>query len=199
MGKKSGPNKLNLLKTRNVFLDIGREEFVKNGYSGTSTNVIVDRADMARGSLYYHFGDKQGLFKAVFEDLLQKTDRVIQLEMQKYDDPLDKLKAGAKLFLKLCTDNDFRKIALIEGISTIPYNERIEIVEQNLIGSLKDIIRECRQENYFSHYHEHILMFFLYGLLSETGRSFERVDDPEMLYKLACNSLDNLLDQISTP
>ena len=86
MGKKSGPNKLNLLKTRNVFLDIGREEFVKNGYSGTSTNVIVDRADMARGSLYYHFGDKQGLFKAVFEDLLQKTDRVIQLEMQKYSD-----------------------------------------------------------------------------------------------------------------
>jgi AcrR family transcriptional regulator len=60
MGKKHGPNKENLEATRRIFLNIARKEFSTRGYYNASTAAIVEESGMARGSLYYHFGDKKG-------------------------------------------------------------------------------------------------------------------------------------------
>jgi AcrR family transcriptional regulator len=38
------------------------EEFVRAGYSGASTNVMCKNAGIAKGSLFYYFGNKKDLF-----------------------------------------------------------------------------------------------------------------------------------------
>ncbi len=197
MAKKTGPNKLNLKQTHDIFIEIGREEFVKNGFAATSTNVIVKRAEMARGSLYYHFGDKQGLFEAIYTDLMVKTDLALQMTMHKFEDPLEQLKHGVHHFLQLCSDKDFRKIILIEGLSTIPYQKRIAIIEKNIIGTLREIISACYQQGHFKNYEQNILIFFLYGLVSETGRSFEYEKEAGVSLELASTNIFRLLDQMA--
>ena len=55
-------------RTRRALLDIGRELFTEKGYADTSTEEIVQRAEVTRGALYYHYRDKAALFEAVFEE-----------------------------------------------------------------------------------------------------------------------------------
>ncbi len=43
------------------------EEFSSRGYAGASINTIVKRLNIAKGSIFQYFGDKQGLFWFVFQ------------------------------------------------------------------------------------------------------------------------------------
>lgn len=46
-------------------------EFAQRGYSGTSINSIVERAGIAKGSIFNYFKDKQGLFRFVCDQALE--------------------------------------------------------------------------------------------------------------------------------
>ena len=48
-------------------LDICIEEFGNNGYVSTSTNTIVKRADISKGTLFNYFGNKKNLFLYVLD------------------------------------------------------------------------------------------------------------------------------------
>ncbi len=50
---------------RNEILDVAEELFVTKGYDKTSTNDILDRVGIARGTLYYHFKSKEEILDAM--------------------------------------------------------------------------------------------------------------------------------------
>ena len=52
---------------RNEILDAAEELFVTKGYDKTSTNDILDRVCIARGTLYYHFKSKEDILNAMIE------------------------------------------------------------------------------------------------------------------------------------
>jgi AcrR family transcriptional regulator len=55
-------------QVRRLILDAAGELFVANGYDGTTTKAIADRAGVAETSVFRHFGDKPALFEhAIFE------------------------------------------------------------------------------------------------------------------------------------
>ena len=43
------------------------KEFAARGYAGASINRMIDRLQIAKGSIFQYFGDKTGLFMYVFE------------------------------------------------------------------------------------------------------------------------------------
>ncbi len=43
--------------------------FLKHGYEGTSMNRVADEAGVIKQTIYSHFNDKEGLFKAIIESL----------------------------------------------------------------------------------------------------------------------------------
>ena len=86
MSKRPGKNKENLEETRRIFLEVAEKEFTEYGFAQASTSRIVEHSGMARGSLYYHFGDKNGLFKAVYEKELQDALITISDAMDKETD-----------------------------------------------------------------------------------------------------------------
>ena len=51
----------------NEILDAAEELFVTKGYDKTSTNDILDRVGIARGTLYYHFKSKEEILNAMIE------------------------------------------------------------------------------------------------------------------------------------
>lgn len=51
--------------------------FIERGYSGASTDAIVERAGGSKETIYSHFGSKLGLFRAI---LLEQIDRVFAWE-----------------------------------------------------------------------------------------------------------------------
>lgn len=54
-------------KRRKEILDVAEELFVTKGYDKTSTNDILDRIGIARGTLYYHFKSKEDILNAMIE------------------------------------------------------------------------------------------------------------------------------------
>lgn len=52
---------------RNEILDVADELFAEKGFEGTSTNDILERVGIARGTLYYHFKSKEDIMDALIE------------------------------------------------------------------------------------------------------------------------------------
>ena len=57
-------------RTGGAILDAATRLFVERGYGGTTVEAISDEADVAVGSLYGHFGSKEGLYLAVLDRAL---------------------------------------------------------------------------------------------------------------------------------
>lgn len=52
---------------KNEILDAAEELFAQKGFDGTSTNDILEKAGIARGTLYYHFKSKEDIMDALIE------------------------------------------------------------------------------------------------------------------------------------
>lgn len=58
---------------RNEILDVAERMFCKNGYDNTSTNDILAEIGIARGTLYYHFKNKEDILDAMIDRILDET------------------------------------------------------------------------------------------------------------------------------
>ncbi len=70
-------------------IDIAIEEFSEKGYKGASTNQIVSRLGIAKGSIYQYFTNKKSLFFYIFDyavELVRKTLKQVKHETK--DDPV---------------------------------------------------------------------------------------------------------------
>lgn len=101
-------------------IEAGRECFSAYGYERTTVAEILRRAGMARGALYHYFpGGKRDLFSAVFDkindEFHRRRDAVSDIAS-----PLSRLRAGVGIFMSLCTEDDFARIALMDAPSLVP-------------------------------------------------------------------------------
>ncbi len=57
-----------------VVLEAAIQLFTKQGYFNTSVPDIVRESGVSTGSIYHHFGDKEGIAKALFEMLVGRME-----------------------------------------------------------------------------------------------------------------------------
>ena len=62
------------VERKNEILDVADELFGKKGFDGTSTNDILERVGIARGTLYHHFKSKEEIMDALIE---RYSDRLL--------------------------------------------------------------------------------------------------------------------------
>ena len=53
--------------TRDLLVATARDVFTERGYAATSIDDIVQRAGVAKGSLYHHFESKEAIFRTVYD------------------------------------------------------------------------------------------------------------------------------------
>ena len=62
-------------------VDAAKREFLDKGYVDASLRTIAAEADTSTNSIYVRFGDKEGLFSAIVEPVLNEmTDRLIRIQ-----------------------------------------------------------------------------------------------------------------------
>ena len=58
-----------------------KQEFLENGYKDASLRTIAAAADTSTNSIYVRFGDKEGLFSAIVEPVLNEmTERFLKIQ-----------------------------------------------------------------------------------------------------------------------
>lgn len=70
-------------RTRRLVLEAARREFSEVGFAGARVDEIARKAGVNKQALYYHFGNKDGLFRAVLEnsyELARMRDRELRLD-----------------------------------------------------------------------------------------------------------------------
>lgn len=51
--------------TKERLIGIARAQFAERGYEAVSLDDILKKANLTKGAIYHHFGDKKGLFREV--------------------------------------------------------------------------------------------------------------------------------------
>jgi TetR/AcrR family transcriptional regulator len=87
--------------TRDIVLQEARKLFTANGFASTSIRQICAEAGVTAPVLYYHFGDKEGLFQAVVEDTLSLDGfhRLLREEVAASSDAWTKLQTYVRAYL----------------------------------------------------------------------------------------------------
>lgn len=97
--------------TRNALLDAARTLFGDSGYAATSIDEIAHAAKVTKGALYHHYGGKQELFAAVYEQVKREaSERAATAFLE--PDPWEDLCAGCHAMLDAHLDPPVQRILL---------------------------------------------------------------------------------------
>lgn len=69
-------------ETREMLLASAKQEFLEKGYQGASLRSICKNAGLTTGALYFFFQDKEDLFAAIVEPVLEKLKHMLQQHMR---------------------------------------------------------------------------------------------------------------------
>ncbi len=86
---------MTLSPRQRMFVEVGRKEFVRNGYGSSSIRTIAQEAGVSLSALYYHYKNKQDLLLAIlmdggvdtYDSLWEQALRAVG------DDPVEQLRA----------------------------------------------------------------------------------------------------------
>ena len=176
-------------------LEAGRRLFGNAGYAHTSTEDIVAETKLTRGALYHHFGNKQGLFAAVFEREEQRLAAAVVDAASEFSEPRERIKAGCRSFLQECLSAEFQRIVLVDAPAVLGY-ERVREVESAytfrlLAGSLSSASAGRSTSAEID-----ARTALLFGALCEAAYFIGRAKRPRTALKSVWSELEVLIDAL---
>ena len=123
--------------------------FYTQGYSQTGINQILSEANVARASLYQHFGSKEELGLAYIKEIRENWFLGFRTSLDKVQDPRLKLLTTFDLLEKSMYDNEFKGCRFLNLLSDI---EPVSIEMRNEILEHKQLLREAFHRLYFNIY-----------------------------------------------
>jgi AcrR family transcriptional regulator len=130
--------------TRTLILDAARNRLLADGYAGLSTRKVAEEAGVPVSQLNYHFGSKQGLILALFEQENQRRlDR--QTRMYAEDLPLWQRYERACDYLEDDLDSGYVRV-LQESIAAGWSNGEVGAAVRDLLGGWFALLAEVAGE-----------------------------------------------------
>jgi len=145
-----------------IFLS-AKELFHEKGYDQVNMKEISKRADIAVGTLYNYFANKNDLYFAVLEKSWNKTFEKLDELLSQDLDKEEKIKSSLTLIYedvldRRCMGIQVRKVKDLKG------NKSIEIIENKIVSNVKAIFEDIKISKQFED-DENILDKVVYSLL----------------------------------
>ena len=136
---------------RNEILDVAEELFNLKGFDGTSTNDILEKVGIARGTLYYHFKSKEDIMDALIDRM---TDTILEAAKEIGADksiPVNERMIRVVMALNISGGNSKEIMEHIHKPQNALMHQKIQkIIINNVPSILADIIREGIEQGLFS-------------------------------------------------
>jgi AcrR family transcriptional regulator len=133
-----------IVDTRTLILDAARSRLLADGYAGLSTRKVAEEAGVPVSQLNYHFGSKQGLILALFEEENQRR-LARQIRMYALDLPLWQRYEQACDFLEDDLDSGYVRV-LQELIAAGWSNAELGAAVRELLGGWVALLAEVARE-----------------------------------------------------
>ncbi len=89
---------------REQVLDTAIYLFTQQGYFNTSIPDIVRESGVSTGSIYHHFGDKEGIAKALFDMLIVRMENVFSDIERQHDTAQARCRAVIELLFRIAEE-----------------------------------------------------------------------------------------------
>jgi AcrR family transcriptional regulator len=178
--------------TRQALLEAARTLFGERGYAATSLDEITSAAKVTKGALYHHFGGKQELFAAVYEQVKREvSERAATAFLE--PDPWEDLCAGCQAMLDAHLNPPVRRILLHDAQAVLDA-DTIRRVE-NRYGAvvLRGALRRSIRAGVIQPLPLKTLALMLTGAILEGCMTIAHANDPNQAREDVGNVLTSIL------
>ena len=180
--------------TRAALVAAARELFATKGFADTSTEEIVQRAQVTRGALYHHYRDKQDLFRAVFEEVEAGLARRALKAAMRASSPLERIQIGFAAYLDACLEPSVQRIALIEGPSVLGWDQWHEIDVRYMFDPVERGLRQAIEASEIDDQPTDALTHLLFGACAQAALVVARATKPRKARANAGAALHRLIE-----
>ena len=97
--------------SRQQILDVALKLFAHKGYAAATVREIVDTVGITAPSLYYYFGNNEGLYMELMQTHCARIDQALESHMHTSSSARERLKDLVdKIFLHVANDRDFFRL-----------------------------------------------------------------------------------------
>ena len=129
-------------ETKAALIAAARRLFARQGYAETSTEQILQAANVTRGALYHHYAEKADLFADVCSQMHGEASAAIVAAADAAKEPLAALERGCEAWMDYMARPDARRILVIEAPSVLGWARWNEMDAQGF-AHLTDGVREA--------------------------------------------------------
>jgi AcrR family transcriptional regulator len=182
--------------TRRALLDAGRELFAERGFANTPREDVVERAGVTRGALHHHFGRKEALFKAVFEDLEEEIGTRVMAAAVTGADPMAQLRLGCQAFLDAALDPAVQRIVLLDAPAVLGWEGWREVEARHGLGLVTESLRAVMAAGQIDEQPVEPLAHVLLAALNEAALLVASADDHDATRRTVGATIDRLLARL---
>ena len=181
-------------ETTKALLAIAERHFSEFGYENTSTEKIVEEAQVTRGALYHHFGSKQGLYEAVVQDLHQRVAEKVKQSAELPPSTWDGFLAGCEAWLEASIDPVIQKVMIVDAPAVLGWDHWLGIDAEYGFRLLKEGLSEMIENEEIQVSSEEALLYLLNGALNQAAIWVSASQHPEKALEEAKNAFKMLLE-----
>ncbi|HET6500188.1 MAG TPA: TetR/AcrR family transcriptional regulator [Amycolatopsis sp.] len=155
-----------------------RELFATRGYQSVPADDIVRAAGVTRGALYHHYSDKQGLFRAVVEELEKEITAETEAALRAAPDPVTGMLSALGAFLDICLREEVRQISMTDAPAVLGWATYREIEAEHGLGLLVTLVEEAIGSGVLKPQPVRTLAQLILSAVTEAARMIAEADDP---------------------
>lgn len=201
--------------TREALITVARKQFAIKGYTETSIEEIVEKANVTKGAFYHHFNSKEELFLRVFENVKKEigraafvthTDRkpfnttdvrkprLKWLDAKTNEEVWNELIERCRRYIELHTDPDVRRIALVDARWVLKWEDLQRIESEYGMTMLRAALRRSMRRGILMQMPLKMLSAILAGTLTETSLLIANAKDQKKTLDEAMNVIVSMLN-----
>jgi len=128
-------------RTKGKLLTAARSVFAERGLAAATVDRITERADVGRGSFYYHFQDKDELIGSLIDNILSELVDRMESECEGRDDLEEMLDGVIGTHIRFFSDRWKDFVMYYQGRADLTLDESFEGLETPFLIYLKSIER----------------------------------------------------------
>jgi AcrR family transcriptional regulator len=102
-------------RRREEILDAAVKLFARYGFTETDTQVLADKLQVGKGTLYRYFSSKEELFLAAVDRVMRQMRQTVDAVIADVEDPLQRIALAIRTFLTFVSQNsDFVELLIQE-------------------------------------------------------------------------------------
>jgi TetR/AcrR family transcriptional regulator len=132
-------------RTRSRLIRAAVQVFDKKGYDAASVREIVEMAGVTKPALYYHFGSKEGLLKAILTAGAREFENTIAPALERQGSARERLTALCEDLYGVFTQNlSFVRVthAVFLGPTDIAPDFDFSVYETAIVNAMDQIVRD---------------------------------------------------------